>query len=154
MRRWDPVKAFEIIEREKAHVTGGVPTIAWQLIEHPAREKYDLSSIESMAYGGAHLRTAAARLTDLLLGMALASLYIVYAAPVLFAELLLDGALEAQQRRHLRRGDHADFHRPSRVRGGDEPKTCHAQRTCGGCPPKQRAAGQSFLFNRLHGYPP
>jgi long-chain acyl-CoA synthetase len=33
--------------------TGGVPTIAWQLIEHPARAKYDLSSLLSVAYGGA-----------------------------------------------------------------------------------------------------
>jgi long-chain acyl-CoA synthetase len=53
MRRWDPVEAFGIIEREKVNVTGGVPTIAWQLIEHPERDKYDLSSIEAIAYGGA-----------------------------------------------------------------------------------------------------
>lgn len=53
MRRWEPVKAFEIIEREKVNATGGVPTIAWQLIEHPDREKYDLSSLEAIAYGGA-----------------------------------------------------------------------------------------------------
>ena len=53
MHRWDPVTAFQIIEREKVNVTGGVPTIAWQLIEHPDREKYDLSSIETVAYGGA-----------------------------------------------------------------------------------------------------
>lgn len=53
MRRWDPVEAFGIIEREKVNVTGGVPTIAWQLIEHPERENYDLSSIEAIAYGGA-----------------------------------------------------------------------------------------------------
>lgn len=53
MHRWDPVKAFEIIEREKVNVTGGVPTIAWQLIEHPDRDKYDLSSLEAIAYGGA-----------------------------------------------------------------------------------------------------
>lgn len=53
MRKWDPVDAFRIIEREKVNVTGGVPTIAWQLIEHPDREKYDLSSLESIAYGGA-----------------------------------------------------------------------------------------------------
>jgi long-chain acyl-CoA synthetase len=30
-----------------------VPTIAWQLIEHPLRSNYDLSSLESVAYGGA-----------------------------------------------------------------------------------------------------
>ncbi|WP_338446443.1 class I adenylate-forming enzyme family protein [Pelagerythrobacter marensis] len=53
MHKWDPIKAFEIIEREKVSVTGGVPTIAWQLIEHPARKDYDLSSIEAIAYGGA-----------------------------------------------------------------------------------------------------
>ena len=53
MRRWDPVHAFEIIEREKITSAGGVPTIAWQLIEHPLRSNYDLSSLESVAYGGA-----------------------------------------------------------------------------------------------------
>ncbi|MDE0880103.1 MAG: class I adenylate-forming enzyme family protein [Sphingomonas bacterium] len=53
MHKWDPVRAMEIIEREKVNVTGGVPTIAWQLIEHPDRHKYDLSSIEAIAYGGA-----------------------------------------------------------------------------------------------------
>jgi long-chain acyl-CoA synthetase len=53
MRRWDPVRAFELIEREKIQAAGGVPTIAWQLIEHPARAKYDLSSLESVSYGGA-----------------------------------------------------------------------------------------------------
>jgi acyl-CoA synthetase (AMP-forming)/AMP-acid ligase II len=30
-----------------------VPTIAWQMIEHPDRKNYDLSSLESIAYGGA-----------------------------------------------------------------------------------------------------
>ena len=53
MHKWDPVKAFELIEREKVSMTGGVPTIAWQLIEHPARKDYDLSSLEAIAYGGA-----------------------------------------------------------------------------------------------------
>ncbi|HEY2179765.1 MAG TPA: class I adenylate-forming enzyme family protein [Caulobacteraceae bacterium] len=53
MRRWDPVRAFELIEREKVNLAGGVPTIAWQLIEHPARVNYDLSSLESVSYGGA-----------------------------------------------------------------------------------------------------
>ncbi|MFI4974213.1 MAG: class I adenylate-forming enzyme family protein [Caulobacterales bacterium] len=53
MRKWDPVRAFELIEREKVTSAGGVPTIAWQLIEHPLRQNYDLSSLESVAYGGA-----------------------------------------------------------------------------------------------------
>ncbi|MEI6438994.1 MAG: class I adenylate-forming enzyme family protein [Alphaproteobacteria bacterium] len=53
MRRWEPEQAMQLIEREKISSTGGVPTIAWQLIEHPAREKYDLSSLVAVAYGGA-----------------------------------------------------------------------------------------------------
>jgi long-chain acyl-CoA synthetase len=53
MRKWEPERAFEIIERERITVVAGVPTIAWQLIEHPARGRYDLSSIEGVQYGGA-----------------------------------------------------------------------------------------------------
>ena len=53
MAKWDVVKAYQIIEREKVNMTGGVPTIAWQLIEHPDRDKYDLSSLETVSYGGA-----------------------------------------------------------------------------------------------------
>jgi len=53
LHKWDTVKAMEIIEREKVNATGGVPFIAWQLIEHPDREKYDLSSIDTISYGGA-----------------------------------------------------------------------------------------------------
>ena len=53
MYKWDPVEAFKIIEREKVSSTGGVPTIAWQLLEHPERKNYALSSIEAIAYGGA-----------------------------------------------------------------------------------------------------
>jgi acyl-CoA synthetase (AMP-forming)/AMP-acid ligase II len=53
MRRWEAEEAMQIIEREKVNATGGVPTIAWQLLEHPNRHKYDLSSLEAIAYGGA-----------------------------------------------------------------------------------------------------
>jgi len=53
MRKWDTVAAFALIEKERVTATGGVPAIAWQLLEHPDRDKYDLSSLESIAYGGA-----------------------------------------------------------------------------------------------------
>jgi long-chain acyl-CoA synthetase len=53
MRKWDAEKALQLIERERVTQAGGVPTIAWQLIEHPAREKYDLSSLVFVTYGGA-----------------------------------------------------------------------------------------------------
>ena len=53
MRKFEAEKAMELIEREKINSAGGVPTIAWQLLEHPNRHKYDLSSLEAVAYGGA-----------------------------------------------------------------------------------------------------
>jgi long-chain acyl-CoA synthetase len=53
MRKWDVEVAMQLIEKERINGTGGVPTIAWQLIEHPAREKYDLSSLDTVSYGGA-----------------------------------------------------------------------------------------------------
>jgi acyl-CoA synthetase (AMP-forming)/AMP-acid ligase II len=53
IRKWDPVEAMRLIERERVHVTGGVPTIAWQLLEHPERSRFDLSSLEQISYGGA-----------------------------------------------------------------------------------------------------
>jgi long-chain acyl-CoA synthetase len=53
MHKWDPEMAMQLIERERINNAGGVPTIAWQLLEHPAAEQYDLSSLESISYGGA-----------------------------------------------------------------------------------------------------
>jgi acyl-CoA synthetase (AMP-forming)/AMP-acid ligase II len=53
MPKWDATRALELIQEEKVQMTGGVPTIAWQILEHPDREKYDLSSLESIVYGGA-----------------------------------------------------------------------------------------------------
>ena len=53
MRKWEPEQAMELIARERVTATGGVPTIAWQLVEHPARANYDLSSLQAIAYGGA-----------------------------------------------------------------------------------------------------
>jgi long-chain acyl-CoA synthetase len=53
MYKWDPVRAFQLIEREKISRTGGVPTIIWQMADHPERKNYDLSSLTSFVYGGA-----------------------------------------------------------------------------------------------------
>jgi long-chain acyl-CoA synthetase len=53
LHRWDVEQAMGLIERERCTQAGGVPTIAWQIIEHPERHKYDLSSLESVSYGGA-----------------------------------------------------------------------------------------------------
>jgi long-chain acyl-CoA synthetase len=53
MHKWDVELALQLIERERITTTGGVPTIAWQLVEHPALDKYDLSSLQTVSYGGA-----------------------------------------------------------------------------------------------------
>ena len=53
MYRWDAGEALPIIQNESINAVGGVPAIAWQLLEHPDRDKYDLSSIEAVSYGGA-----------------------------------------------------------------------------------------------------
>jgi long-chain acyl-CoA synthetase len=52
-RRWNADQALELIEREKITTAGGVPTIAWQIIEHPRFGEFDLSSLETISYGGA-----------------------------------------------------------------------------------------------------
>ncbi|KUR73490.1 fatty acid--CoA ligase [Novosphingobium fuchskuhlense] len=53
LHKWDTLEAMRLIEQERVTMTGGVPFIAWQLIEHPDRHKFDLSSLEAIAYGGA-----------------------------------------------------------------------------------------------------
>ncbi|MCW7536952.1 acyl--CoA ligase [Aquabacterium sp. A7-Y] len=53
MHRWEVGRALQLIEAERVTHAGGVPTIAWQLLEHPAVDRYDLSSLEAVAYGGA-----------------------------------------------------------------------------------------------------
>ncbi|SDD51325.1 long-chain acyl-CoA synthetase [Cupriavidus sp. YR651] len=53
LHRWDTLRAMTLIERERCTSAGGVPTIAWQIIEHPQRGDFDLTSLENMHYGGA-----------------------------------------------------------------------------------------------------
>ncbi len=52
-RRWNADQALELIQREKITQAGGVPTIAWQIVEHPRFHEFDLSSLETVSYGGA-----------------------------------------------------------------------------------------------------
>ncbi len=53
MRKWDATRALELIERERVNQFGGVPSVVWQVIEHPDFDSYDLSSLRSIGYGGA-----------------------------------------------------------------------------------------------------
>jgi long-chain acyl-CoA synthetase len=51
--RFDPDAAMATIEREKVTAFGGVPTIMWRIVESPNFERYDLSTVQRVSYGGA-----------------------------------------------------------------------------------------------------
>lgn len=53
MYKWDPERAMALIEREKITSFGGVPSMVWQVLESPAFGQHDLSSIQTIGYGGA-----------------------------------------------------------------------------------------------------
>lgn len=53
MHKWDPEDAMRLIEQERLNTFGGVPTMVWQVLEHPHFDRYDLSTIKSIGYGGA-----------------------------------------------------------------------------------------------------
>ena len=53
MAKWDPGEALRLIEQEKITYFVGVPTMSLELMQHPDREKYDLSSLTDIAAGGA-----------------------------------------------------------------------------------------------------
>jgi long-chain acyl-CoA synthetase len=53
MHRWDAERALQLIERERVTTFGGVPAMAWQVLEHPDFDRYDLSSVRAIGYGGA-----------------------------------------------------------------------------------------------------
>jgi len=53
MHKWNAERAMQLIEREEITHTGGVPTVAQELATHPDRDRYDLSSLEAIGWGGA-----------------------------------------------------------------------------------------------------
>jgi acyl-CoA synthetase (AMP-forming)/AMP-acid ligase II len=50
---FDPALVLELIETEQAALSGGVPTMLIAMMEHPDLARRDLSSLRSMASGGA-----------------------------------------------------------------------------------------------------
>ncbi|KAJ3339593.1 hypothetical protein HDU93_008010 [Gonapodya sp. JEL0774] len=54
MYKWDALAALKIIHQERCTYFGGVPTMSWQLIEHPDFEKYDLTTLQGVYNGGSH----------------------------------------------------------------------------------------------------
>lgn len=55
MPRFDPLKAFVVIQRDRVTKFAGVPTMYLFMLNHPDRIKYDLSSLQICASGGAAL---------------------------------------------------------------------------------------------------
>src|SRR4051812_21444725 len=53
MRKWDPERALELIERERVTNFVGVPTQSWDLLESPSFATTDTSSLVSVGGGGA-----------------------------------------------------------------------------------------------------
>ena len=53
MYKWDAGEALKLIEKERATYFVGVPTMSLELMQHPDRDKYDLSTLVDIAGGGA-----------------------------------------------------------------------------------------------------
>ncbi|WP_185965177.1 class I adenylate-forming enzyme family protein [Glacieibacterium frigidum] len=53
MHKWDAGEALRLIEAERATYFVGVPTMSLELMQHPERDRYDLSSLVDIASGGA-----------------------------------------------------------------------------------------------------
>ena len=53
MKKWDPGLALKLIEQEKVTDITGVPTQTWELLNHPERLNYNLSSLKTLGAGGA-----------------------------------------------------------------------------------------------------
>ena len=53
MPKWDAEEAMRLIEKEKITYFVGVPLMSYEMLIHPNRAKYDLTSCKSFAAGGA-----------------------------------------------------------------------------------------------------
>ncbi|HEX9954528.1 MAG TPA: class I adenylate-forming enzyme family protein [Allosphingosinicella sp.] len=53
MSKWDAGEALRLIEAEKVTYFVGVPTMSLEMMQHPDRAKYDLSTLTDIAAGGA-----------------------------------------------------------------------------------------------------
>ena len=53
MAKWDAGEALKLIEKEGITYFVGVPTMSLELLNHPDRHRYDLSSLTDIAAGGA-----------------------------------------------------------------------------------------------------
>ena len=52
MKKWDAGDAIKLIDEEKISDITGVPTQTWELLNHPDKNNYDLSSLRTLGGGG------------------------------------------------------------------------------------------------------
>ncbi len=52
MKKWDAGEALALISQESITDITGVPTQTWELLNHPDRDNYDLSSLKTLGGGG------------------------------------------------------------------------------------------------------
>jgi len=52
MKKWDAGEALKLISEESITDITGVPTQTWELLNHPDRDNYDLSSLKTLGGGG------------------------------------------------------------------------------------------------------
>ena len=53
MKKWDAEEAMRLIEKERISYFVGVPLMSFEILNHPKRANYDLSSVTDFAAGGA-----------------------------------------------------------------------------------------------------
>ena len=53
MPKWDATEALRLIEKERITYFVGVPTMSLEIMNHPDRDRYDLSSLKDITAGGA-----------------------------------------------------------------------------------------------------
>lgn len=53
MPKWDAVEAMRLIQQERVTYFVGVPLMSFEMLTHPDRAKYDLSTVTDIAAGGA-----------------------------------------------------------------------------------------------------
>jgi long-chain acyl-CoA synthetase len=53
MHKWEAKKGLELIERESVTTLNAIPTMIWQMVDHPDIAKRNLASLKVVAYGGA-----------------------------------------------------------------------------------------------------
>ncbi len=56
MYKWDPIEAMRLIQEERVTTLSAVPMMTRELLVHPDREDFDLSSLTAMGGGGAAMQ--------------------------------------------------------------------------------------------------